>query len=252
MSEPGYYDVVFEEFRDELTRCSTRIFLHPLPVTQINRLSMLAAIVAERVLVRDKRRDWERWGRACLAEGWTPGQALQEGEPVIMRVKDYELIIFDADGTLRRCTVEGQPCPNKPGEWELIPGVKERLGQIDWGVSGTWLGIASNQAGVACGFLDEQVAYQMLDDMVVEATGRWPPTGCVQLCPHAVEGDCLCRKPKPLMLERVMRQWNVEPSWTLFVGDMESDRAAAIAAEVDFMWAKDFFSRGSSDESIDT
>lgn len=42
------YDVMFKEFRKELRRCSAEIFLYPLPFTQINRLAMLAATVAER------------------------------------------------------------------------------------------------------------------------------------------------------------------------------------------------------------
>lgn len=46
-----------------------------------------------------------------------------------------KLIIFDADGTLRRCTVPGQPCPNKDGEWELMRDgdVAAREGGTDGG-----------------------------------------------------------------------------------------------------------------------
>ena len=160
-------------------------------------------------------------------------------------MKKYRLIIFDADGTLRRCTIEGQPCPNKLGEWELMPNVREKLAGIDWDVMG--LGIASNQAGIAYGYLSEHMAYQLLKDMVVLATGRFPPTGSIQICPHAVEDDCRCRKPKPWMLQELMALWVVPASHTLYVGDMESDRLAAEAAGVDFMWAKDFF--GGSDEN---
>jgi len=47
----------------------------------------------------------------------------------------YRLIIFDADGTLRCCTVPGQVCPNADNQWELLPNVKEKLSEIDWGVS---------------------------------------------------------------------------------------------------------------------
>lgn len=154
-------------------------------------------------------------------------------------MKKYRLIIFDADGTLRRCTVEGQPCPNKPGEWELMPGVKERLAEFDWDTVA--VGIASNQAGVAYGYLTKHMAFQLLKDMVAEATGRFPPTGLIRACPHAVEDECRCRKPKPGMLWALMGFWFVAPSHTLYVGDMESDRLAAEAAGVDFMWAEDFF-----------
>jgi len=70
------------------------------------------------------------------------------------------LYIFDADGTLRRCTVLGQPCPNRPDEWELLPGVQKKLATIDW--SSNRFAIASNQGGVALGFLTLQAAADML------------------------------------------------------------------------------------------
>lgn len=154
-------------------------------------------------------------------------------------MKKYRLIIFDADGTLRRCTVEGQPCPNKPGEWALMPNVKEKLAEFDWVTMA--LGIASNQAGIAYGYLTEEVAFQLLKDMVVEATGCFPPIGSIRICPHAVEDGCRCRKPKAWMLQELMALWVMPPSGTLYVGDMESDRLAAEAARVDFMWASEFF-----------
>ena len=31
------------------------------------------------------------------------------------------LVVFDADGTLRRTTVPGQPCPRASDQWELLP-----------------------------------------------------------------------------------------------------------------------------------
>src|SRR3954469_23765035 len=86
-------------------------------------------------------------------------------------LRDVRLIIFDADGTLRRTTVEGLPCPNRPGEWELIPGVRERLGEIDWGAGGARFGVASNQGGVGVGYLSLTAARRLLEEMVVEAFG---------------------------------------------------------------------------------
>lgn len=70
-----------------------------------------------------------------------------------MNEQKYKLIILDADGTLRRTTVPGLPCPNAPDEWELIPGVRERLAEIDW--TTTHFAIVSNQGGVALGYLTE-------------------------------------------------------------------------------------------------
>lgn len=150
-----------------------------------------------------------------------------------------KLYIFDADGTLRRCTVEGQPCPNKLGEWELLPNVRERLAKIDWSENG--FGIASNQGGIALGFLSIDVAYQLCRDLVIAATDRFPPTGSIQICPHAPDAGCSCRKPRPLMLLRIMDTFGTRDA--VMVGDQESDRLAADAAGIEFQWAHEFFER---------
>ena len=152
---------------------------------------------------------------------------------------NYKLIIFDADKTLRRCTIEGQPTPNREGEWELMPNVKRILAQYSW--QRVKLGVASNQAGVHFGFLTARTAYQLLEDMVVEATGLYPPVGSLQICPHDPKENCFCRKPAPGMLFDIMDNWGVDRKDTLFVGDMESDEQAARHAGCDFQYASEFF-----------
>jgi len=158
------------------------------------------------------------------------------------RVKPVKLYIFDADGTLRRTTIPGQPCPNKAGEWELIPGVRERLAEIDWSAGKARFGIASNQGGVGMGYMSFKAAYQLLAEMVVAAFGiNAPPAGSIEMCPHAPHADCACRKPKPLMLTRLMHRFGARRDETLFVGDMDRDEEAAKHARVSFMWAREFF-----------
>ncbi len=152
------------------------------------------------------------------------------------------LYIFDADGTLRRTTVEGLACPNRPGEWELIPGVRERLAVINW--SQAHFGVASNQGGVGLGYLTLAAARGLLEEMVLEAFGvRAAPPGSIEVCPHAPHLGCPCRKPRPEMLVRLMRRFDARPEETLFVGDMDKDEGAARAAGTRFMWAHEFFDR---------
>ena len=157
------------------------------------------------------------------------------------RDRPIKLYVFDADGTLRRTTVPGQPCPNKPGEWELIPGVRERLAEIEWGPEGASFGVATNQGGVGLGYLTLGMARRLLDEMVVQAFGLKPPPGSVEICPHAPHSGCACRKPHPEMLLRLMRRFRATPGETLFVGDMERDEEAARRAGTHFTWAHDFF-----------
>lgn len=153
---------------------------------------------------------------------------------------DIKLYIFDADGTLRRTTVPGQPTPDHDGEWELLPKVKERLNKILSKEEDAMIGIASNQGGVELGYLSEKQARKLLNDLYTELTGKIPPKGMVQLCPD-FNKPSECRKPKPGMLQEIIKHASVSPEQTIFIGDHEDDRLAAKNAGIKFMWAKDFF-----------
>jgi len=160
---------------------------------------------------------------------------------------NYQLIIFDADGTLRYCTVEGQPCPNRSGEWKLYPDVVKTIERFKWvhpgEDSGVGYGIASNQGGVGAGYFSESTAMALLKDTFKEAFGFDPALGTIEMCPHVPHSGCDCRKPEPAMLNRIMRLYNVSSDHVLFVGDRDADRLTALNAGCDFQWASEFFNR---------
>jgi D-glycero-D-manno-heptose 1,7-bisphosphate phosphatase len=154
----------------------------------------------------------------------------------------YKLFIFDADDTLRRTTLPGKPCPHAPGEWVLMPGVREKLSPIDWNsAKGPYLGIASNQDQVGYGHLTLTMARDLLRDLAHSAAGVEPSDAALQLCPHPLETGCYCRKPEPGMLLAIMAHYGVAPTETLFIGNHETDRCAAGRAGIDFGWSFDFF-----------
>jgi D-glycero-D-manno-heptose 1,7-bisphosphate phosphatase len=156
----------------------------------------------------------------------------------------YRLFIFDADDTLRRTTVPGKPCPHRPDEWALMPGVRELLREVSWKEPGApRLGVASNQDQVAYGHLSLAMARELLRDLVRSATGFVPADAALQLCPHPLEVRCGCRKPRPGMLVAIMRHYAISPEDTLFVGNHDVDREAAARARTAFRWAQDFFAQ---------
>lgn len=154
-----------------------------------------------------------------------------------------DLVIFDADDTLRTTLVPGQPCPRAPGEWALLPNVAAALGRVPWGAPGApAFALASNQDQVAYGHLTLEAARRLLADCARAATGgHVPPPELLQLCPHALDVPCGCRKPAPGMLVAAMRHAGARPDATLFVGNAASDEAAARRAGVRFAWAWDVF-----------
>ena len=161
--------------------------------------------------------------------------------PLLPLDPGIRLVIFDADGTLRWTTVEGQPCPNDESEWRLMPNVRERLRVLDFGPHGLKLGVASNQGGVAVGYLSADMARKLLVDTVDAALGFVPPDAAIELCICHPQRACDRRKPSSGMLRRIMDRFAIPPDATLFVGDLDVDRDAARRARTRFAWSGEFF-----------
>ena len=202
-----------------------------------------------------------RCPHGCQLTGWLPESKAPQPSVQVHGVKavmsivvalddGYKAIAFDADGTLRRCLVPGQPCPNAHGEWELIPGTRERLASIDW--SRCHAGIASNQGGVSRGLLTEEMAYELLHACADAAFPHKVHPSSVLACTHGYDAGCACRKPGHGMLLDLAKRWDIVPADMLYVGDKETDRLAAAAAGCDFAWAWEFFGRVDPDADTAT
>lgn len=156
------------------------------------------------------------------------------------------LYIFDKDKTLVG-PLEGPPA-NTIAEQKLLPGVAEKCAKLR--AQGHTLAIASNQGGVAWGFITEEGAYAL-----IEHAAGLIGAEAVAMCPHHPKGkiaryaiECSRRKPAPGMLLALMQRLGFHASKTIYVGDMDSDREAARTAGVKFIWAKDFFEKGGDRE----
>jgi len=158
------------------------------------------------------------------------------------RFGDYRLWMFDADGTLRRTTVPGRPCPRGDGEWEALPGVRNVLTAVPWNRAGApHLGLASNQDQVGAGLIPFAVARGLLRALAFEVAGVHLPDAALRICPHALGVACECRKPRPGMLRDLMAHYGVPADEAVFVGDSAADRGAAEAAGVAFIEAAELF-----------
>jgi D-glycero-D-manno-heptose 1,7-bisphosphate phosphatase len=161
----------------------------------------------------------------------------------VLDLTRYTLIAFDVDGTLRRCTVPGQPCPNRPGEWDLLPNVRERIAALGDGVA---VAMITNQGGVGLGHLTRPMVYSLLDALAQRIDGDYAVRGHSffghpYVCEHRPDAGCVCRKPSPFLLWKAIHERQLCPRDTLYVGDLDSDRLCAERAGVDFAWAHDFF-----------
>ena len=173
------------------------------------------------------------------------------------------LYIFDLDGTLIESYLAERTCTTCNGAKK----VKDRVGWDDcYKCSGrgftlentgydklVWLpgrldalkfiqqfdsqlAIATNQTGVVHGYQTEDE----VDNKMLRVREELEREG-VDLTTLAYCKSLDCRKPKPFMIDDILRRL-VHPAWdAVFVGDMTSDEAAARAAGVPFVYADPFF-----------
>lgn len=131
-----------------------------------------------------------------------------------------KLIIFDADGTLT--PLRGSSLgPFKP---VLMPNVAAKCAALL--ADGATLAVASNQS-----------SRRPRAEIVAQL--RWTKRAIGAATIRWSQGK-RC-KPAPAMLNEIMRQFGAAPTDTIFIGDWDTDRQAAEAADVAFTFAKDFF-----------
>jgi D-glycero-D-manno-heptose 1,7-bisphosphate phosphatase len=110
-------------------------------------------------------------------------------------------------------------------EFEWLSGAKEALRMLH--EAHYRVIIISNQAGIARGAMTQANLLEIHECMraeTVEAGGR---ITAIYYCPHDWEEGCECRKPKPGMLFEAQRDFNLDLSRTLLIGDDERDAEAA-------------------------
>tara|TARA_Y100001970_G_scaffold157466_1_gene192604 strand:+ start:3986 stop:5200 length:1215 start_codon:yes stop_codon:yes gene_type:complete len=102
--------------------------------------------------------------------------------------------------------------------------------------------IATNQAGIAHGLYTEDHFFEFMNyfEKIIKEKYECFFTK-IYFCPHHPESeilrykkDCIYRKPNPGMLNRIVKDWNIDKDRCLFIGDKTSDKNAAKSAEINF------------------
>jgi D-glycero-D-manno-heptose 1,7-bisphosphate phosphatase len=141
-------------------------------------------------------------------------------------------LFFDLDHSLIR-PLEGRTFPNATDDWELIPGVVERIRPFM--EAGYMFIIISNQGGIEAGyhtFAEIEVKLVAVLVALGKELAMIPPDYryAFRYCGSLQEHPD--RKPNPGMILNAAEAYDIDLAASLFVGDLESDREAAARAAV--------------------
>ena len=113
-------------------------------------------------------------------------------------------------------------------EFKLIKGSIEAIKKFK--DNGFKVFVASNQAGVSKGLYTKD-DLDAIDEFIIESLRKvGSAIDQINYCTHTTEDNCDCRKPKPGLLTKVLKNLEFEPECSFFIGDTFRDVKTAIAA----------------------
>ncbi len=134
-------------------------------------------------------------------------------------------IFFDRDGVINQRIHGGYVTEWR--QFEFLPGIKETLASLSQ--LGVPIIVVSNQAAIGKGMLDASVLAEVTNRFVSLLATAGARIDAVYYCPHTAEAECPCRKPRPGLLEQAAREWGLDLTLSILVGDSMSDLEAARA-----------------------
>lgn len=122
-------------------------------------------------------------------------------------------------------------------QFEFIEGIFELCQQaIQLGYQ---IIIVTNQSGIARGYYSEADLDILNQWLIQKFAAKNVTIRQIYYCPHhpdyggtQYQHHCLCRKPKPGMMQRASRELNIDLSQSIMIGDKESDMQAAQQANI--------------------
>lgn len=139
-------------------------------------------------------------------------------------MKKKKAVFLDRDGTI----VVHVPYLSSPEQLELLPHAVEGIRLFK--DHGYLIIVVTNQSGVARGYFDEKSLMQVHDKLKKILIKENAEVDDIYYCPHYDEGiveqyrvRCDCRKPRPKMLFDAAKQYNIDLSQSIMIGDSEVD-----------------------------
>ena len=142
---------------------------------------------------------------------------------------------MDRDGTVNKYV----GFLRKIGDFELLDGVESAIKKIN--KSGYLAIVITNQPVIARGEVTEEELSEIHKKMETLLGQEGAYIDAIYYCPHhpnrgymgeraELKIDCMCRKPKPGMIEQAADKYNIDLKNSWIIGDGENDIKAGINA----------------------
>jgi D-glycero-D-manno-heptose 1,7-bisphosphate phosphatase len=127
-------------------------------------------------------------------------------------------IFLDRDGVLN----ENRPDHVKSwDEFRFLPGTLDALRQLSQ--TGLSMFVITNQGAIGQGKVSQRTVEEIHERMLFHLQAVGVRISGVRVCPHTADDGCRCRKPEPGLILDVAKEFDVDLSRSVFVGDAGTD-----------------------------
>ena len=138
-------------------------------------------------------------------------------EDKIPRKEKAPAVFIDRDGTINVLI----HYLHEVEKFELIEGAMEALRAFE--KAGYRLVIVTNQPGIGLGYFSKEDFFQCNKALLKACTAAGVGIDKIYFCPHSKADNCTCRKPAIGMIERAIREMDIDLKKSYVIGDMTSD-----------------------------
>ncbi len=136
------------------------------------------------------------------------------------------LVLVDRDGTINVRRADGYI--DRAEDVVFVDGTLHAFAQL--AAARIPSAIVTNQAGIGRGLVRAADVARVNAHIIAALRENGADVERVYCCPHAPEESCACRKPAPGLIQRALRDYEVDAADAVVIGDAASDVAAGQAA----------------------
>lgn len=131
--------------------------------------------------------------------------------------KAVPAVFLDRDGTIN----EEVEYLHEPEKFKLLPNVLKGLKKLQ--NMGYRLVIVTNQGAIGLGYYTKEDFYRVNRRMFQDFAPAGVNIDKIYFCPHNAAENCACRKPNTELIDRAVRDLNIDLSNSFIIGDKTSD-----------------------------
>jgi D-glycero-D-manno-heptose 1,7-bisphosphate phosphatase len=129
-----------------------------------------------------------------------------------------KLVILDRDGVINH---DSDFYIKSPEEWIPIESSLRAIAKLN--LAGYKVAVATNQSGIGRGMFNSVTLTMIHKKMEIELAKVGAHVDALEYCPDHPDNSGPNRKPKPGMINKILKQFDVDPIDTFFIGDSISD-----------------------------